>query len=53
MSEDHPLFGIPPEEVNLINNFLDCFVLASESGAKNDQIDIKLALMSVPSKVDD
>ena len=50
---DGHISEIPKEEVQLIEEFLACFVLASESGSKNDQIDIKLLLQAVPSKVDE
>jgi len=51
--EDDPIAGIPKEEVDLIKAFLQQFVLASEHGSKTDQIDVKLALKALPSKVDE
>lgn len=53
--DDHELENDPifEEEVKLIKEFLSSFVLASESGSNFDQIDVKLALKAVPSKVDE
>mmetsp|Transcript_37727 Transcript_37727/g.57767 ORF Transcript_37727/g.57767 Transcript_37727/m.57767 type:complete len:198 (+) Transcript_37727:3451-4044(+) len=51
--EVDPKNNIPEEEIELIENFLKGFILSSDSGSKKDQIDIKLALKALPSKVDD
>jgi hypothetical protein len=44
---------IPEEEVELIDKFMSCFVLATDSGSKVDQIDIKMALKALPRYVDE
>jgi hypothetical protein len=44
---------IPHEEIALIHDFLRSFRMSSDSGDKDDQIDIKRALKAVPSKVDE
>ena len=43
---------IPEDEIELINTILDSFILPSESIKKENEIDIKLALKSLPSVVD-
>jgi len=48
-----PLEGIPPEEKELIDAFLSCFILNSDSGSKVDQIDIKQALKALPKRIDE
>ena len=44
---------IPEEEVQLIEDFLDKFVFISETTTSKEQIDLNLALKSLPLKVDD
>lgn len=54
MDEDKDLLdGIPPEELSLINKFLDSFILNTDSGTKVDQIDIKQALKALPNRIDE
>jgi len=44
--------AIPRGERDLVNNFLKRFVLPSDSVKKENEIDISLALKSLPSKID-
>ena len=41
------------DQVSLLDDFLSCFIWPGDSGKKIDQIDIILALKSLPEKVDD
>ena len=44
---------IPEEEVQLIEDFLDKFVFISDAESSKEQIDLKLALKSLPNKVEE
>ena len=50
-NEDY-IDGIEPEEIDMINDFLSGILVPAE-GSKADQIDIKLALKSLPSHIDE
>jgi len=39
--------------MELIETFLKGFCLASDSGSKKDQIDLKLAIKALPTKIDE
>ena len=44
--------SIPADEHSIIDILLNQFVVDSDGGNKVDQIDLKLALKSLPNKVD-
>ena len=46
---DDPINIIPEDEVNLIDDFLSCFII--EGGSKVDMIDIKHAIKSFPGRI--
>ena len=52
-SQINKLEAIPDEEKELIDAFLSCFILNSDSGSKVDQIDIKQALKALPKHIDE
>ena len=51
--DDDPCAGFNDEEIQLIDDFLESFILQNDSGSKVDQIDIKLTLKSLPKKVNE
>ena len=47
------LENIPEGEIKMIEDILEGFCLASDSGSKRDQIDMKLAIKALPTKIDE
>lgn len=43
---------IPPEEMHLIDDFLEKFVFVSDGNTTKETIDLKMALKSLPIRVD-
>lgn len=50
---DDPLIGLPEDEEQLIDEFLDKFVFLTESTSRKETIDLNLALKALPLKVDE
>lgn len=50
---DDPLDHIPIDEVNVIQSFLESFILDSDGGSKENQIDVKHAVKAFPGRIDE
>ena len=48
---DDPLNMIPQDEIDMVDDFLSCFII--EGSAKEDMIDIKHAIKGFPGRIDE
>lgn len=50
--EDEAFMNVPEEEMHLVEDFLQKFLLISSTSSYGEQIDLNLALKALPLKVD-
>lgn len=52
-SEYDPLNHIPSEEIEMINEFLESFILDAGDGERENEIDLKHAMKAFPGRIDE